>query len=461
MIRSKFPSTLKHVKPILSTERTRFALHVQQRSVSSTRGVLNASSHWLKYALGWSLFGSFGTYTYLKYTTPNKRVVVIKDGPTPTSQLENDSTPSGLLSKTAVDKRLRNNETAFSFPGKKHISQIEINQLASNDPIEDHHQEVISEDQKYFLLGVFDGHSGPQCSNRLSRELLPRLKDSLFPLLRAKATEEKVNEAIDKTFVQLDEEIVKGALEKMVQDPEKAVARYLPEALSGSCALVACLDTENGEIHVACTGDSRALLGRRSASGTFEAVPLSIDQTAKNEKERQRMLQEHPGEEETVLVRNRILGSLAPTRALGDSRYKWDIKVQALIQSTLLPNVRGPPRNYLSPPYVTAKPEIMHHQIAEGDEFLVLATDGLWDELTNDEVVNYVGEYLSHHQSSSSSGPQIGEDSSVKDSNVATHLIRSALGGKDENRVAKLLTIPAPYSRRFRDDITVTVVFLK
>jgi len=38
----------------------------------------------------------------------------------------------------------------------------------------------------------------------------------------------------------------------------------------------------------------------------------------------------------------------------------------------------------------------------------------------------------------------------VQDNNVATHLIRNALGGKNEEMVSALLTLPSPYSRRYR-----------
>lgn len=44
------------------------------------------------------------------------------------------------------------------------------------------------------------------------------------------------------------------------------------------------------------------------------------------------------------------------------------------------------------------------------------------------------------------------------DDKVSTHLIRNALGGGDELALRRLVTIPAPHSRRYRDDITVTVV---
>jgi len=44
------------------------------------------------------------------------------------------------------------------------------------------------------------------------------------------------------------------------------------------------------------------------------------------------------------------------------------------------------------------------------------------------------------------------------DDNLSAHLIRNAFGGGDEDTLRKFLSIPPPYSRRYRDDITVTVV---
>jgi pyruvate dehydrogenase phosphatase len=47
----------------------------------------------------------------------------------------------------------------------------------------------------------------------------------------------------------------------------------------------------------------------------------------------------------------------------------------------------------------------------------------------------------------------------VEDANAATHLVRNALGGKDKDMISALLTLPSPYSRRYRDDLTVQVIF--
>ena len=45
------------------------------------------------------------------------------------------------------------------------------------------------------------------------------------------------------------------------------------------------------------------------------------------------------------------------------------------------------------------------------------------------------------------------------DDNASAHLIRNAFGGGDEKELRQKLSIPAPYSRRYRDDVTVTVVW--
>lgn len=43
--------------------------------------------------------------------------------------------------------------------------------------------------------------------------------------------------------------------------------------------------------------------------------------------------------------------------------------------------------------------------------------------------------------------------------NLATHLVRNALGGGDETRLREIMSIPSPLARRYRDDTTVTVVW--
>lgn len=211
------------------------------------------------------------------------------------------------------------------------------------------------------------------------------------------------------------------------------------------------------------------------------------------------MRKQHPGEEH--VVRNgRVLGGLEPTRAFGDASYKWTRDVSERLRRSFFG--RTPSALLRTPPYVTAEPVVTTTKIEpQNGDFLVLATDGLWEMLTNEEVVGLVGKWLETQQaggsgssywskmfggSSTKSGLPVeavgSKDSAggqktpirvqqwglspdgkdrfvVQDKNVATHLVRNALGGKNEEQVSALLTLPSPFSRRYRDDLTVQVIF--
>jgi pyruvate dehydrogenase phosphatase len=157
--------------------------------------------------------------------------------------------------------------------------------------------------------------------------------------------------------------------------------------------------------------------------------------------------------------------------------------------------LRPPPPSFKTPPYVTARPVVTHRKLSflplddaahakpsSKLRFLVLATDGLWDQLSSEEVVSLVGGYLSGLKGNipksslptlvpTVSGSRTVEGKSKQrtaagegkwafvDDNPSTHLIRNAFGGGDKQALRKLLSIPAPYARRHRDDVTVTVVW--
>lgn len=81
---------------------------------------------------------------------------------------------------------------------------------------------------------------------------------------------------------------------------------------------------------------------------------------------------------------------LLPFRAFGDMRFKLTAKQ---IKDHIVP-VYGHgalPSHYYSPPYVTVRPEIIHRRLNYKDKFLILATDGLWDLLTPEKVVQLIG----------------------------------------------------------------------
>ncbi|KAF9425913.1 hypothetical protein BGZ76_003023 [Entomortierella beljakovae] len=428
-----------------------------------------------------------------------------------------------MLSQEQVDERLAQNEKSFRVltdgmerknkPKQDLIVGYSINQVASNNPIEDDLSRHVVRGQdgsidKVFF-GVFDGHGGWCCSQKVALELAPTVATELENV-KDPHDIVAVMEAIENGFLKLDDRIVNETVKKVLEFPSRPLAcSSLLPAISGSCALMAYIDVKEKDLFVACTGDSRAVLGVREKSPTkkdghiWKAVPMSFDQTGRNRWEVRRMQEEHPGEENTVIMRGRVLGGLEPTRAFGDARYKWTVDIQERVFK-LFPSYRQPHRNYHTPPYVTSKPVVKHHKIKPEDRFLVMATDGLWDKLTSDEVIQLVGDLLDGKQGqeklvldrqeiktiadkvqsikaavTGKKGDQVQEEPELtptnlppkgpvsqirqftfKDkSNASTHLVRNALGGGDDERLAATLSIPAPMSRVYRDDITVTVIF--
>lgn len=423
-----------------------------------------------------------------------------------------------MMTPAQATERLRKNEESYLVGRGKGVVRYDIVQLPSNDPIEDDHAEKIVEvpstvaatendapNSDWMFWGVFDGHSGWTTSARLRQVLISfaarelnttykaALSNSVSPFPPASA----IDAALKTAFVKLDHEICHESVNKLTKTPSKRLAaELLAPALSGSCALLSFYDTQSKIFRVACTGDSRAVLGRRNPqSGKWVAMPLSEDQTGSNPNEVERMRAEHPGEPH-VIRGGRVLGNLEPTRAFGDAIYKWSRETQDKIKRHFFG--RTPHQLLQTPPYVTAEPVVTSTRIEpEKGDFVVLATDGLWEMLTNEEVIGLVGQWIEKQNSATSNSSStawltswfkpsnptlpvekggnsgkfgIGEDKSgapvrqqqwnldsgnegrfvVEDKNAATHLVRNALGGKDRDMVCALLTLPSPYSRRYR-----------
>ena len=431
-----------------------------------------------------------------------------------------------MLTPEQASAKLRTNEESYLVGRGEGVVRYDVVQIPSNDPIEDDHVEKIVEvpnstaaaadgktSSDWMFWGVFDGHSGWTTSAKLrqtlvsyvARELNATYKSALQDPKVTFPPAEAVDAAIKKGFVKLDNEITHESVAKVLKSQSKVMAaEILAPALSGSCALLSFYDSRSKELRVACTGDSRAVLGRRTSSGKWTATPLSVDQTGGTPSEDARLRAEHPGEP-YVTMNGRILGGLEPSRAFGDAIYKWSTETQWKMKNTYFG--RTPSKYLKTPPYVTAEPVVTRTKIdpSSGD-FVVMATDGLWEMLTNEEVVGLVGQWMEnqamastisnnngssgwlqswfsgkksdaplpieHHDQGDSSGQRApirqqqwgvptGQDQRfvVEDKNAATHLVRNALGGRDKDMLSALLTLPAPYSRRYRDDLTVQVIF--
>jgi pyruvate dehydrogenase phosphatase len=380
---------------------------------------------------------------------------------------------------------------AYSVPVKRlpGVDQYYSAQLASNSPCEDRffHGEFPSprnDGIPWMAWAVFDGHAGWQTAYLLQKQLLPLVHKNLSQVELnfgvPSTCQEMAQRAITKAFVDLDSSIMDTAQETAQSERslQEKMQRLMP-AFAGSCALVCLYDPLARMLHVACTGDSRAVLGQKNADGKWEAIPLSVDQTGSNADEVARINQEHPGEED-IAKNGRILG-LMVSRAFGDGRWKWPLELQKEFQQRFGGQAPLTPKfNVQTPPYVTAEPVITTTHIDWGNpSFLILATDGLWDSLTNQQAVDLVGTWLEPSANGSSKRKprptyapfdfgQLGKGMNPKfederatnqDKNVAVHLMRNSLGGNHEELVAGRLAASAPFSRDLRDDITVQVAF--
>ncbi|KAL8818605.1 MAG: hypothetical protein Q9191_007905 [Dirinaria sp. TL-2023a] len=239
-----------------------------------------------------------------------------------------------MLTPDQATERLRRNEESYLVGRGRGVVRYDVVQIPSNNPIEDDHAEKIVEvpqsvtpsqdgstSSDWMFWGVFDGHSGWPTSAKLrqvlisfvARELNQTYKTALANPTIPIPPPEAIDTAIKKGFIRLDHEIVHQSVEKVIKsDSKRAAAELLAPALSGSCALLSFYDSRSKLFRVACTGDSRAVLGRRSANGKWTATALSEDQTGGTPSEEARLQSEHPNE--PYVVRNgRILGSLEPS----------------------------------------------------------------------------------------------------------------------------------------------------
>ena len=124
------------------------------------------------------------------------------------------------------------------------------------------------------------------------------------------------------------------------------------------------------QLFVANAGDSRAVLCHDG-----EAVALSHDHKPASDAELSRITNAG-GFVREMGGHHRVCGNLNLSRAIGDLKYKGN--------GSLPPSAQ----------IITAEPDVLTRTLVPGDEFMVLACDGVWDVMSNDEVVQFVRERI-------------------------------------------------------------------
>jgi pyruvate dehydrogenase phosphatase len=210
----------------------------------------------------------------------------------------------------------------------------------------------------------------------------------------------------------------------------------------GSCCLVGAI--EDGTLYVANLGDSRAVLGRRAAPGDggkrrVVAERLSRDHNVADEAVRREVAEAHPDDPHIVTSAHgvwRIKGIIQVSRSIGDAYLKRPDMCSPALMQTYCPFP-------LRRPVMSAVPSVRTRKLRPGDQFLVFASDGLWEQLTDEAAVDIV-----------SRSPRKG---------VAMRLVRAAqleAARKKDMKYESIAAIEKGRRRRFHDDITVVVLFL-
>lgn len=275
------------------------------------------------------------------------------------------------------------------------------------------------------FVGVYDGHGGPETARFIS--------DNLFQNLKRFASEhhEMSENVIRKAFAATEDDFLSLVKKEWPSKPNMASV--------GSCCLVGLIC--NGLLYISNVGDSRAVLGR-AQRGTREvsAIQVSMEHNANIESVRDELHSLHPHDPQIVVLKHkvwRVKGIIQVSRAIGDAYLKRaEFNREPLASKFRLPEP-------FEEPIISAEPSILVHKLYPEDQFLIFASDGLWEHLSNEEAVDIVQNYPRH--------------------GIARRLVKAALkeaAKKREMRFSDLKKIDRGVRRHFHDDVSVVVIYL-
>ncbi|XP_074585967.1 putative protein phosphatase 2C 78 [Curcuma longa] len=301
--------------------------------------------------------------------------------------------------------------------------EFSIAVVQANDSLEDQGQVFNSPSATY--VGVYDGHGGPDASRFVSNRLLRYLDRFASEQGGLSA------EVIKKAFSATEEDFVELVKRSWLSQPKIASV--------GTCCLVGAIAGDM--LYVANLGDSRAVLGRRSSGGKSVVVErLSTDHNVAVEEVRKEVVELHPDDSQIVVHTRgawRIKGIIQVSRAIGDIYLKKpEFSRDPLFQQFVSPVP-------LKRPVISAEPSIRIHKLKPHDLFLIFASDGLWEQLSDEAAAEIVFK-----------NPRTG---------IAKRLAKAALSEaarKREMRYDDIRRIEKGIRRHFHDDITVIVIYL-
>jgi serine/threonine protein phosphatase PrpC len=254
-------------------------------------------------------------------------------------------------------------------------------------------------------FAVYDGHgaSGDHCA-KYAKQHLPM---SIAKYIRQERSElhKERNERLKMEGKEIlpfnpklwpllnQEQYERACVRGHLECNEKMIKDVTQVSFSGTTSI--SVGFHNGRLTISNVGDSRAILGVRDLkTQSLSAIPLSQDQTPWRQDERERIKEEGgrimtidqmEGKEEMhENFGNRILGESDDVDIQGDPPRVW-LQSQNIPGTSFTRSLGDKTAKSIG---VCAKPEFFSKDIEPEDEVLILASDGVFEFLTNQQVMD-------------------------------------------------------------------------
>ena len=267
----------------------------------------------------------------------------------------------------------------------------------------------------FLYASIFDGHGGASSALFLKQKLF----DALNIKLKKRSNNIPLRRDVADSFNENSQILSARGLEEIFEFTDGALIDHIatlgdPECWSGSTATLCLIDDE--QIICANVGDSNAVIGRKGKPIvlTEEHRPTTRTKSGRNEIKR---IATAGG----WVTQERVCGILAVSRAFGDYEFKGGR--YELLEEFHYDGISRATNSTLHTPPVIALPHVNTVSRSIDDEFLIIATDGIWDVMNESQAVTFVHSKLKNNASFSMT-------------DIADALVRRALRSRTQDNIA-------------------------
>ena len=250
----------------------------------------------------------------------------------PYNNKNNNYTPKKIIeekiSNDTLDSYYEENNNSLLI---KDLAYKENANARYRDYMEDKGKSILNfnSSENNALICLFDGHGGQEVSKFL-QENIAKFWSEILPL-----NIDNYENKIKNVFLNVD---------------QKLKENHFYQVGSTGCIIYITIEHSQKILYCANVGDTRAVLIKGN-----KAVRLTYDDRASDPKEHERIVS-HGG----IVFGGRVYGQLMLSRAFGD----WELKTYGVI----------------------CEPHIMRYEIEEEDSYVVIATDGVFDVMEDEDV---------------------------------------------------------------------------